>query len=317
MSDARGSGPRVLVDYLLLSEEFLKSKGVESPRLDAELLLAEVLGLSRIELYTSHDRPLGGPEVDRYRELVRRRAAREPVHYILGHREFWSLEFAVDRRVLIPRPESEMLVELASNLLAGREAADGDGSGAPQSQAAAVAAGSDAKQWRAADVGTGSGALAVALAVEVAGLGVVASDRSAAAIELAPANAGKHGVAERVEFIQGDLFEPYGERGPFDVILSNPPYVKREEFAGLSPEVRDWEPTGALVAADGGMDVTRRLVAQAPRWLTEDGWLLVEVGTQAAEVRNLFETSGWRELSSHTDLAGHDRVVCGRRPTDC
>jgi len=271
MSTAAKAAPRTLLDYIQLTTAFLASKGVEGARLDSELLLAEVLGKTRTELYTHFDQPLGAAEVDRFRELVRRRAAREPVAHITGRREFWSMEFAVDRRVLVPRPETELVVELAVEALKTR----GDGSG-----------------LRAADVGTGSGAIAVAMAREVPGLRVLATDRSEAALEIAPGNAERHGVADRIEFRAGDGCAPLAGEGPFDVIASNPPYILGGEMKTLAPEVRDWEPRWALEAGADGMEVTAPLVNEAFELLAPGGTLVIEVGTQAAAVRDALVARG-------------------------
>ncbi|HYB99681.1 MAG TPA: peptide chain release factor N(5)-glutamine methyltransferase [Candidatus Limnocylindrales bacterium] len=295
MSSATGTdNPRSLLDYLRLTEGFLAGKGIDSPRLDSELLLASVLGMTRVQLYTSFERPLSREEVDAYRALVRRRAAREPVAYILGRREFWSLEIEVDRRVLVPRPETELLVEQALQILRAR-----------------VAAGADAV--RVADVGTGSGAIAVAIAKEIPQASVVATDRSEAALEVAPRNACRHGVEGRIEWVSGDLLTALSGRGAFDLIVANPPYIRSGEVAALPPEVRDWEPRMALVAGEDGMDSTRPLVLGAPELLAPGGWLAVEVGTQAGLVRQCFEETGYADVRVVRDLAGTERVVAGRR----
>jgi release factor glutamine methyltransferase len=286
------ASPRTVLDYLRLATDWLGEKGVDGARLDCELLLAEVMGAERIALYTNFDKPLGDAEVTAFRELLRRRAAREPVAYILGRREFWSLDFRVDRRVLIPRPETELLVERTGALLAGRDAA------------------------RVADIGTGSGALAVAIAVEVPAATVVATDTSGAALELAPANAVAHQVDGRVRFRHGDLFEALAGEEPFDVIVSNPPYITAAEYETLAPEIRNWEPPSALVAGADGMDVLERLVADAPAHLSADGVLLLEIGSQAEAVRRCMEEAGWRDVRVLADLAGLDRVVEGRRPQE-
>jgi release factor glutamine methyltransferase len=285
--------PQRLLDYLTLAQEHLGAKGIDSARLDAELLLAATLSLSRVELYTNYDRPLQKEEVDRFRELLRRRAMREPVAYILGRREFWSLDFEVDRRVLIPRPETETLVEAALEVLGTL---------------------SNGSVPAILDLGTGSGALAIALAVEIPALRVVATDIAAAALEVAPRNALRHEVADRIDFRQGDLFAAVRPGERFDAIVSNPPYCRRAELARLEPEVREWEPGGALVSGTDGMDVTRRIVADAARFLQPDGWLLVEVGTQADEVRALVEKEQWRGVRSFDDLAGRVRVVGAQPP---
>ncbi len=302
------AAPSRLIDYLTLAHEYLESKGIDGARLDAELLLCEVIGLSRVELYTNHDRPLSEPEVTEFRELLRRRAAREPVAYILGRREFWSLDLEVDRRVLIPRPETELLVETALRALGGDL---DDSSRTPFEQVRAKVAMVDA---RVLDIGTGSGAVAVALAVEGGSLRVVATDQSHSSLELAPRNAERHGVADRIEFRQGDLFAALSSDDRFDLIVSNPPYIKVSEAGDLEPEVRSWEPTTALISGDDGMATTRRMIDGAHRHLADDGWLLIEVGTQADDVRAHFESSGWRDVTTLKDLAAFDRVVAARPP---
>ena len=294
---SKAAPPRLLLDYLTLAAEHLGGKGVDSARLDAELLLASVLGMSRVQLYTNYDRPLAKEEVDRFRDLLRRRAMREPVAYILGRREFWSLELEVDRRVLIPRPETETLVEAALKALGALRPVDGSG-------------------LRVLDVGTGSGAIAVALAVEFPQTRVVATDLTAAALEVAPRNAVRHGVADRIEFRQGDLFDALVPGEVFDVMVSNPPYCRASELREMDPEVREWEPVGALVSGPDGMDVTERLVARAPEFLREDGFLLIEVGTQAAAARDLLARNDWQEIRLLADLAGRSRVLVARPPAD-
>ncbi len=290
--------PSCLLDYLRLATAHLEAKGIASGRLDAELLLAKATGLTRLELYTNYDRPLAPAEVDDYRELIRRRARREPVAYITGSREFWSLEFAVDRRVLVPRPETETLVEAAVEAAHARNT---NGSG-------------EQRPLRILDIGTGCGAVAVALAVELPAARIVATDVSAAVLEVAPGNAERHGTAQRIDFRHGSLFQPLADDERFGVIVSNPPYCREQEFETLEPEVRSWEPLSALVSGSDGMAVTRCLIEGAPERLEEGGRLLVEVGTQADEVRREFERRGWAELRVHHDLAGRDRVVAATKP---
>ncbi len=337
MSDTKANPPKLLLEYLKLASDHLTGKGVDSARLDAELLLADALGLSRMQLYTSYDRPLAEDEVDRFRALLRRRATREPVAYILGRREFWSLEFTVDRRVLIPRPETETLVDAAVRACTGKLAPPAGpttyDAGAANGDSLAVEDSSDAgdesastraprpKPARATlvadrvlDIGTGSGAVAVALAVELPGLALVATDDSAASLEVAPRNAARHGVEERIEFRCGDVYDALDPSDVFDVIVSNPPYCKESELGGMEPEVRDWEPKGALVGGSDGMHPTARIIEGAPRHLKTDGWLLLEVGTQADDVRAHLVRSGWRDIRTLHDLAGRDRVVVARAP---
>ncbi len=284
---------RVLMDYLSLAAGFLADKGVESARLDSELMLAEVLGVDRVSLYTNHDRPLLPPEVDGFRRLIRRRAAREPLAYILGRREFRSTDFFVDRRVLIPRPESELLVEIA---------------------VAAAPASSNGTGISLADVGTGSGVLAVCLALELSAARILATDLSASALEVATENAGRHGVDGRIDFALGDCLEPLHEHGPFAAVVSNPPYVSDDEWKGLAPEVARWEPPLALAAGLEGMDMIERLIDGAPAVLEPDGLLVMEAGTQARAVCERMQEASWRDVSLHKDLGGRDRVIAGRRP---
>jgi len=300
--------PTKLLDFLTLAHQFLESKGIAGARLDAELLLAEVLGLTRVELYTKHDRPMSESEISGFRELLRRRAAREPVAYILGRREFWSLDLEVDRRVLIPRPETELLVETALRALGGDLA---DAARTPFEKVRANVKVADA---RVLDIGTGSGAVAVALAVEGDNLRLVATDKSHASLELAPRNAERHGVEARIEFRHGDLFAALSSDEKFDLIVSNPPYVKSSEVDEMEPEVKSWEPTTALVSGDDGMATTRRMIDGAAAHLQIDGWLLIEVGTQADQVREHFTASGWRDVTTLKDLAARDRVVAARPP---
>jgi len=333
VSTQRNEPPKRLLDYLTLAGNHLRAKGIESDRIDAELLLSEALGMSRVELYTNHERPLSTSEVDRFRDLLRRRAAREPVAYILGRREFWSLEFSVDRRVLIPRPETETLVETALRACTGRlgsiaaptryEAdAPNANDAVDELEPTRGAPGGKARPAvpllaeRLLDIGTGSGAIAVALAVELPELTIVATDESAATLEVAPRNAARHGVAERIDFRCGDLFAAIADEEIFDVIVSNPPYVKDHEVSEMEPEVRDWEPRGALFSGIDGMRETARIIDGAARHLKTDGWLILEVGTQVAEVRERLASRGWRDVRSVPDLAGRDRVVAARRPID-
>jgi release factor glutamine methyltransferase len=234
-----------------------------------------------------------------FEALIERRALREPVAYITGRREFWSLEFEVTPAVLIPRPETELLVEEALAMLARTAPAGATRTGAP----------------RVADVGTGSGAVAVALAMERPDAFVVATDISMAALEVARRNTRRRGVSSRVALLQADLLE--GVSGPFDVVVSNPPYVGRLERATLMPEVRDHEPAQALFAGAEGLELIARLIGQAADRLVPGGWLLMEIAAaRAAECTAMIESSGlWQDLSVRDDYAGLPRVVrAARRP---
>jgi release factor glutamine methyltransferase len=285
-------------DALARSATWLTGRGIASgARLDSELLLAETLGLTRLDLYLYWDRPLDEREKERYRELLQRRASFEPVAYILGRREFFSLSFRVTPAVLVPRPETEGLVELALELLKER----------------ASRLGADAPAPCVADVGTGSGAIAVAVAAHCPEARLVATDVSPAALEVARENAATHGVAERVTFHETSLLDAVA--GPLDLVLSNPPYIRDGDFASLPPDVTRHEPHGALFAGPDGLDVIRRLVPAAGERLAPGGWLALEVGhDQAAAVRQLLASDGRFEPAvARRDLQGIERVVHARR----
>ena len=261
----------------------LDQAGVPSPRVDAELLVADVLGVSRPELYAS-DRALGEAELARLRELVARRRAREPLAYVLGEWGFRRLVLAVDARALVPRPETEVAVERCLVHLRELEAP------------------------RVVDVGTGSGAIALAIADEHPGAHVVAVDRSEAALALARENLGRAGVDGRVELRQGDLL--VGVEGPFDLVVSNPPYVPASEFALLQPEIRLYEPYEAVV----GDRVWERVARDARAVLPPGGHLVLECGDgQAAELAEGLAALGYDGVHCTPDLAGRDRVVEGHR----
>ena len=291
-----------LLQILKWTTGFFEKQGIGSPRLDAELLLAHVLGLERIQLYVQFDRPLVPAERHAYRELVKRRASGEPVQYILGTQEFWSIAFAVRRGVLVPRPDTEVLVEEAlaiARTLAGQA---GDG-------------------LRIADVGTGTGAIAVAIASELPGAAVWAGDIAAVPLALAPENARTAGVGDRVTVCPGAGLAPLvvaAGGGPFDLVCSNPPYIREGELAGLMREVRDWEPREALAAGADGLDVLRILVDEVarPGALRPDGAVLFEIGdgAQADVVGAWLTARGLRGVRVRNDYAGRPRVVIARGP---
>jgi release factor glutamine methyltransferase len=278
---------RQLGEVLRLSAGYLSEHGSPTPRLDAELLIGHALGLPRIELYTNFDRPLDEPELAACRTLLERRGRREPVAYILGRWGFHGLDLAVDARVLVPRPETEVLVERCLALLDGRRAP------------------------RFADVGTGSGAIALAVKAARPDASVTATDVSADALAVARANAAA--LALDVELVETDLLA--GVEGRFAVVASNPPYIGEGEMAALEPEVADYEPRLATVAGPAGTEVLERLAAAAPGALEAGGSLVVECGAgQAAAVRDLMAAAGAAETSAEPDLAGIERVVAGRWP---
>jgi release factor glutamine methyltransferase len=268
-----------LAEVLNGATEYLAGRGIDTARVDAELLLARALGLSRIELYTQHDRPLTDAERTSARELVQRRGQREPLAYVLGDWDFRRLTLKTDRRALVPRPETEIVVERCLARLEGVETP------------------------RIADIGTGTGAIALALKQERPDAVVVATDISPDALELARENAAANELD--VRFVQADLLK--GIDGPLDLIVSNPPYVGAEELDALEPEVREWEPRGALV--DGGQ--TLRLARDAQAVLT--GWLVLEVHEERAKtLSDELAKLGYQGVSIGLDLAGRERVLEGQ-----
>jgi release factor glutamine methyltransferase len=265
-----------LAEVLRGATEYLAGRGIDTARVDAELLLARALGLSRIELYTQHDRPLTDAERTAARELVQRRGQREPLAYVLGDWDFRRLTLKTDRRALVPRPETEIVVERCLALLAGVETP------------------------RIADVGTGTGAIALALKQERPDAVVVATDISPDALDLARENAAATGL--EIELVETDLLA--GVEGPFDLVVSNPPYVRTDELDALEPEVREWEPRGALV--DEGQ--TLRLAREAQSVL--GGWLVLEVHEDSAgALSDELAKLGFRRVSIGLDLAGRERVL--------
>lgn len=277
-----------LLEILKETADFFAKRGLDNARLQAELLLAAVLGLQRLDLYLQFDKILTPAEVDAYRDHVRRRLQGEPVQHITGTAGFRRLDLQVNSAVLIPRPETELVVE------------------------AALACLQDAAEPRVLDLGCGSGAIALAIAQECAAARVWAVDISAEALELAQANAARHDLQERVEWGQGDLFEAV-EGQHFQLIVSNPPYIPTADIAVLEPEVREYEPHLALDGGGDGLDYYRRIAAEARDRLTPDGALVLEIGVgQAEEVSALF-ADGWQGLQVQPDLAGIPRVVSVRR----
>jgi release factor glutamine methyltransferase len=268
------------------AREYLEGRGVPSPKLDAEYLLAHVLGVPRLELYLDHDRELDPAEVDSLRELVRRRGKREPLAYVLGSWSFYGLELHCDARALVPRPETEILVEHCLALLQG------------------IAAPS------IVDVGTGTGAIALALAARLPEASVTAIDSSAGALALAAENAALNGLGERVELLQGDLLAPVAGRR-FDLVASNPPYVAEGDH--VDPEVSGYEPALAVFAGDGGRAVLERLAHDARAALLPGGRLVVELGEgQAPWLAEQLDGLGYEAVEVTRDLRAVERVVSAR-----
>jgi release factor glutamine methyltransferase len=265
----------------------LKQAGVRNPERDAELLLLYTTGLSRTDLITKPEHGLRADEENRYREAIARRAHSEPVQYITGEREFYGLRFAVTPGVLIPRPETEHLVEAALERIPPN---------AP---------------FRIADVGTGSGAIAIALAVARPLAKITAIDISPAALRVATQNASAHGVAERIEFVEADLLDGIAARS-FDIVVSNPPYIADGERETLDAEVKDYEPANALFAGPIGLEIYERLIPQASHVLQPGAWLLMEVGAgQQLQLSRLLK--GWSNIGFVPDLQGIPRVVLAER----
>jgi len=275
-----------ILKVLTWTRDYLAEKGVENSRLEAEWLLCEALGLDRVGLYVNFDKPLADSELSACRALVARRARREPLQYILGSQDFFGLDFEVAPGVLIPRHDTETLVEEAIKRC---------------SAGAAIL-----------DIGVGSGCIAVALAKFCPVVRIFGVDFSVKALELARRNARCHGVT--VSLLQGSLFEPLAGR-KFNLIVSNPPYIPTADIAGLQPEVRDYEPREALDGGADGLDYYRRIIPAAPDHLLPDGWLLLEVGIgEVPDVLEIFSTTGmFDELFSACDAGGVERVVGGRK----
>jgi release factor glutamine methyltransferase len=282
-----GAAARItfVADALRAAVERLAAAGVPEPRADAEVLVAHALGTTRTGVVAAAGRALDPSAIAAIQALVARRGAREPVQYVVGTWEFWSLPFAVDRRVLVPRPETELVVETALRV-------------APDAR-------------RVLDVGTGSGVIAVSLARELARARVWASDRSRDALAVARANLARH--APDVTLVAADLLAPF-RAGAFDLVVANPPYCAEGEMAALAPEVRDHEPRAALVAGPDGLAVLRALVAVAPSVLAPGGWLVTEMGSGQAEALRaaIARDARWVDCETACDAAGIQRVLAVR-----
>jgi release factor glutamine methyltransferase len=301
------TGPWTVGRLLAWTRDYLQRRAVESPRLCAELLLAHAIGCDRIHLYTRYDAVPDEQVLQRLRAAVREAANGRPVAYLTGTKEFFSLSFEVTPDVLIPRPETEILVERTIDLVRR----------------------SGGRLRRILDLGTGSGCIAVSLARNLPEVELFASDISEPALAIARRNAERHGVVSRITFAQGDLFAPWktltsaadqpvqgsAATPVFDIIVCNPPYVATREGTPIDPSVRRYEPAIALFAGPDGLDLIRRIVAEAPAWLVWGGHLLLEIAfDQSAKVRALLEESGeFAEIAAYRDQAGHDRVIHARR----
>lgn len=277
---------------LAWTTEYLQKHGVDTPRLDAEVLLAEANGCQRIDLYTAYNDQADEKTRVAYRELVSRRAQGMPVAYLVGRREFYSHDFRVNTDVLIPRPETEfVLVELLDLV---KQVNRGP--------------------LEIADVGTGSGILAVCTALHIPECRITAIDISTAALEVAQTNATSHGVQDRVEFVESDLLASVERDKQWDFIVSNPPYVSESEWKDLATDVRNYEPRLALVAGTTGTEVISKIIQQSPQHLRAGGWLIMEISPMILEpVKSLFtSTSGWNSIRIIEDLAHYPRVVAAQ-----
>lgn len=278
---------------LKVTTDYLNKKQIEGARLNAEVLLAHLLDIDRIALYLNFDQPLTESEISAYRLLIKRRVRREPLQYITGVQEFWSLNFIVNTQVLIPRPETELLVQLTVELI--------NVPGAFENNSPKIL-----------DLGTGCGALAISLAKELQEVHVWATDISRGALDLTFLNAKKHGVSDRINLVQGDLFNPlFNQEITFDIIVSNPPYIATEEYSSLSPEIRYHEPRLALDGQKNGLSCIERIITDGPAFLNPGGWILVEMAPgQTEKALVLMEQIDWYgEKSRIKDYSHRYRVV--------
>jgi release factor glutamine methyltransferase len=283
-----------VLEVIQRSTEFLAKREIDSPRLQTELLLAHLLKLPRMQLYLNFERPLTPPELDTFRELICRRGQREPLQHIVGSTSFCGLEIAVNRHVLVPRPETELLAERGWTFL---------------NQLAASQA-----RPTALDFGTGSGCLAIALAFKSPASEVCGLDLSADALAVAGGNAARHGLAERIRFFQGDGFSALPTGAKFDLIISNPPYIPTDEIHTLQPEVRDHDPACALDGGLEGLDYYRRLAAEAAGFLSPRGRLMLEFGDgQAGALREIFQEQKWVVEAIEPDYNQKERLLIVRR----
>jgi release factor glutamine methyltransferase len=283
-----------IAEALYRAAQTLATAGITNARLDAELLLARLLGRDRTWLFTHANDPLDAVCLRPFQELIDRRVKREPLQYILGSQEFWGRAFRVTPAVLIPRPETELLVERAVEILRGTD------------------------RPTVIDLCTGSGCIAVSLAKELRAPTIFATDISEQALDVARTNAAAHACSDRIRFLAGDLFDPIAEldlRGRVDCITANPPYISSSDLRALQPEVRDFEPEHALIAGPAGTEFHRRIIHEAPRYLRNRGTLMMEMGIGQAPdlIRMAAATGAYERPEIVKDLAGIDRVIAVRK----
>jgi release factor glutamine methyltransferase len=282
-----------ILEVIQRSVEYLSKRGVESPRLQVELLLAHVLKMPRMKLYLNFERPLTPPELEALRALVQRRGLREPLQYIVGTVSFCGLDISVNRNVLIPRPETELLAERAWKFL---QSASADGSAS-----------------HALDLCTGSGCLAVALAAKVPTTQICATDLSADALAVARQNIERHNLSARVSVREGDGFGALESQSKFNLIVSNPPYIPSAEIESLDPEVRDFEPRSALDGGADGLDFVRRIATESAAFLKPAGRVMVELEEDSAEMaRRIFADAGWIVEAVEPDYNSKPRILIAR-----
>ena len=281
-----------VLEAIQKSTEFLVKKSVESPRLQTELLLAHLLKMPRMKLYLNFDRALSPAEIDSLRELVKRRGQREPLQHIVGSTSFCSYEIAVSRHALIPRPETELLAELGWKFLSTI----------------------NHQPSTALDFGTGTGCIAIALAAKCPNANITALDVSADALALAKQNALQNQVAERIEFLQGDGFAALSTKTQFDLLIGNPPYIASAEIETLDPEVKGFDPLGALDGGADGLDFYRRLATEAKLFLKPDGKIMLEFGDgQADEIKKIFENEKWIVEAVQEDYSQRARILIAHK----
>jgi release factor glutamine methyltransferase len=277
-----------VLESINLSAEYLNKKGIDSPKLNAELLLACILNCKRLDLYLSFDRPLKEDEIQNYRELLKRRASNEPLQYILGSVEFYGLEFKVNSSVLIPRQETEILVETIINT-ADKE-----------------------KEYNVLDIGTGSGIIAVSLAKHLPAVKITALDISEKVLTVAALNAELNEVKDRINFIQADITKDNCFEDKFDIIVSNPPYISSAEYEELKPELKVYEPKFALTDYNDGLSFYRSITGSAGKMLNPGKSVYFELGAgQSASVKAIMEQNGFSKIEIIKDYLGIDRVISG------
>ena len=284
-----------IIETINKATNLLSSAGITTARLDAEVLLSHIIRKDRIWLITHKDDVLDDKDRWDFDEALRRRAKREPLQYLIGNQEFWGLEFKVTPDVLIPRPETELIVEAALALVPDRN-----------------------RPVRIVDLCTGSGCIAVSLAKELTSARIIATDASEKALAAARENARDHGVSGRIRYLEGDLFVPLEEldiRGQVDIIVSNPPYVREGDLPTLQPEVKVYEPLMALIAGPEGTEIAMRIIRNATEYLKKNGSLIMEMGVeQATALTQMVEATGaYGKPAILKDLAGIDRVIVAKR----